>query len=126
MGDELTPIRVLEIDAATALRLRPRDRVPIAGHESHYVSQTTLNGSQTRTWLTIRCSCGEVIGGEITSAVRSAPIEVVESHSFAISGPPLTGTCASCGADLDALARRGVTGHECYGPGDATNHRPSS
>jgi hypothetical protein len=48
--------------------------------------------------------------------------QLVES----LSGPPLTGTCSSCGADLDALARTGVTGHECYGPGDATNHREPS
>jgi hypothetical protein len=126
MGDGPTPIRVLEIDLATALRLRPADRVLVAGHEAHFVLATSLEGSQTSTWITISCSCGKTLGGEITAAARSAPIEVVESPSIEINGPPLTGTCTSCGADIDALARTGVTGHVCFGPGDATNNREPS
>jgi hypothetical protein len=58
----------------------------------------------------------------------SAPtsIEVVATHALAVEGAPLSGTCSSCGADLDALARTGVTGHVCFGPGDSTNHREPS
>jgi len=53
-------------------------------------------------------------------------IQVVETASVEVADRPLTGTCSSCGDDLDALARTGVTGHVCFGPGDSTNHREPS
>jgi hypothetical protein len=70
--------------------------------------------------------CWDCVEDERAAVDERIGAGVVETHSITIEGPPLTGTCSSCGADLDALARTGVTGHECYGPGDATNHREPS
>lgn len=51
-------------------------------------------------------------------------VEVEERPSLVVDGPPMTGTCAGCGIDLDAQARAGKIGHACFGPDDVTNYDP--
>lgn len=121
-----TPIRRLEIDTATAMNMQPGDRIIVVdGHAGHFVVSKRFENSDAGAWVTIRCSCGAVLGGKIVLTPPHA-IKVVESQSVTIEGPPMRGTCSSCGTDLIALARTGVTGHVCFGPGDSTNHREPS
>lgn len=128
-----TPIRTLTYDSPL-LVLRPGSPTP--GHDfGHIVARTEWYSDHNGTWLHVQCSCGEVFGGcfaraYLASATRQEreAIEVEGRPSFVIAheGPPMTGTCPGCGANLDALARSGKIGHACFGPGDEINYeRPN-
>jgi hypothetical protein len=65
MADDPTPIRTLEMDLASAMRMQPGDRSLVDGHVGHWLLEKRFESNQTSAWLSLRCSCGQVLGGEI-------------------------------------------------------------